>query len=284
VFHSAMVIRLLPKGKRGGFRSVGFAIGSVLGVGMSFLIPVIIGYITFPYNYMAIFSIGLIFLFANAALFLSMRQSEDTVPNEPMSLKRYLVQMPTSIRENPAFRAMIAATMLLAIANAMLPYYTLYAIREHLATETHIAALSGFAVLTSSAAQILIGYIADRYGPRLTSMIVACLTATAGILTLSANSFSLLLVGWAFANMSYGGYHITVTLMLGEISPPGKIPLYMGVHTTISMAISAVIVLLLAPVLEGIGFTPIFITVLSCGLLSLIINILVLKNRLIESK
>jgi len=280
VFHFALVIRLLPKGRRGGFRGVGLAIGSVLGVGMSLLIPVIIGNITFPYNYMTIFTIGIIFLFANAAVFLLMRQSEDTVPNEPMSLKRYLVQMPTSIRENPAFRAMIPVTMLLAIANALLPYYTLYAIREHMATETHIATLTGVAILFGAVAQILIGYIVDRYGPRITAMIVACLIAAAGILAISANSFSLLLVSWAFANMGYSGYHITITLMLGEISPLEKIPLYVGVHTTISMAISAVLVLLLAPVLEGIGFTPLFIIVLSCGLLSLLINMLVLKKRL----
>jgi len=275
-----MVIRLLPKGRRAGFRGVGFAIGSALGVGMSFLIPVIISNITFPYNYMTIFTIGLIFLFANTAVFLLMRQSEDTVPNEPMSLKRYLVQMPTSIRENPAFRAMIPATMLLAIAIAMLPYYTLYAIREYLATETHIAMLTGFAILSSAVAQILIGYTTDRYGPRITTMIVACLTAAAGIMTLSANSFSLLLISWALLNMSSGGYNITIALMLGEISPPGKMPLYMGVHTTISMTISAVVVLLLAPVLERIGFTPLSIIVLSCGLLSLLINVLVLKKHM----
>jgi len=278
-----MVMKLLPKGRRGGFRGVGLAIGSVLGVGMSFLIPVILGNITFPYNYMTIFTIGLMFLFANATVFLSMRQSEDTVPNEPMSLKRYLVQMPTTIRESPAFRAMIPTTMLLAIANSLLPYYTLCAIREYLATETHIATLTGIAILSSAVAQILLGYIVDRYGPRIATMIVACLTAAAGIMTLSANSFSLLLIGWAFANMGYGGYNIAITLMLGEISPLEKIPLYAGVHTTISVTISAIIVLLLAPVLEEVGFTPLFIIVLSCGLLSLLINVLVLKKHLIES-
>jgi len=137
--------------------------------------------------------------------------------------------------------------------------------------------------LSSAVAQILIGYIVDRYGPRISAVIVACFTVAAGIMTLNANSFSLLLIGWAFANMGYGGYNIAITLMLGEISPLEKIPLYVGVHTTISVTISAVIVLLLAPVLEGIGFTPLFIIVLSCGLLSLLINVLVLKKRLNES-
>jgi len=46
------------------------------------------------------------------------------------------------------------------------------------------------------------------------------------------------------------------------------------------MALSAAVVLLLAPVLESLGFIPIFVTVLICGLLSLLINMLVLKKRM----
>ncbi|MCL2828651.1 MAG: MFS transporter [Oscillospiraceae bacterium] len=280
VFHTPLVIKLLPPDKRGTIRGIGFAIGSFIGVGMSALIPVILLRIVFPYNFMIIFSLGLFFLLVNASIFFFMRQSKDVAPNEPMGLSQFIQQMPTSIRENPSFRAMILTCLFLAIANAVLPYYTLYAIRVFSATEAHIALLTGLAILSGAIAYVGFGYVADRYGPRIIAIIAAGLAIAAGALALTTHSLNFLFVAWVLANMNNNGFPLVVTLLLGEVSPSAKIPLYVGVHTTISMALSTVVVLLLAPALENIGFIPLFALVLACGLGSLLANVFLLKKRL----
>ena len=280
VFFTPLVVRLLPPDKRGTIRGIGMAIGSFLGVGMSALIPVILGNIAFPYNYMVIFSMGLFFLLVNVCVFYLMRQSEDMEPNEPMSMTKYIKGMPSTIKENAPFRAMIMACVFLAIANAILPYYTLYAIREFSATDTHIAILAGLAILSGAIAYVGFGYIIDKSGPRLVAVIAACLIIASGVLILSTNSLYLLFAAWMLSNICNTGTIVSVSLLFADVAPSTKLPLYVGVYMTISMAISATVVLLLAPVLESFGFAPIFITVLVCGLLSFLINIFVLRKRL----
>jgi len=112
------------------------------------------------------------------------------------------------------------------------------------------------------------------------AIIAACLTVTAGVIALGTHSLSFLFVAWVLANISNTGFPLIVTLLLGEVSPAAKLPLYVGVHTAISMALSTVIVLGLAPALEHIGFMPLFVLVLVCGLLSLLFNVFLLKKRL----
>jgi len=280
IFHTPLVLKLLPPDQRGAIRGVGHAIGSFIGVGMTALIPLLLLRFTFPYNFMLVFAFGLFFLLINALIFFFMRQSKEAVPNEPMGLSQYIKEMPSSMQENPSFRAMILTSLFLAIANALLPYYTLYAIQAFSATEAHIAMLTGLAILFGALAHVGFGYIADRHGPRVVAIIAACLTVTAGVIALGTHSLSFLFVAWVLANISNTGFPLIVTLLLGEVSPAAKLPLYVGVHTAISMALSTVIVLGLAPALEHIGFMPLFVLVLVCGLLSLLFNVFLLKKRL----
>jgi len=284
VFHTPLVIRLLPPNKRGTIRGIGFAIGSFLGVGMAALIPLILGRIAFPYNYMVIFLLGSFFLIVNAIVFFFLRQSDEQKPVEPLSLPQYLKNMPVTIKESPAFRAMILTSLFLVVANSMLPFYMLYAIREFSVTEMHLAILAGLQIFTAAIAHITFGQIVDRFGPRIVGLIVAILILSGGILALTTNTLYLFFVVWVLANIGNNGSMTAISLLLGEVSPSEKLPLYVGVHFTISMAVSAVIVLVLSPVLENLGFVPLFMIVVMCSFCSLMINTMVLRGRLAKLK
>ena len=282
VFYTPMVIRLLPPDKRGGTRGLGLAIGSFIGVGISALIPTILERIIFPYNYMTIFAAGIFFLLINAGVFYCMRQSEDMEPNEPMKVMQYLKNMPSIIKENSAFRAVLLTCIFIGIANSVLPFYTLFGIREFSLTDTDIATFAGLAILTSAIANIVFGFLVDRFGSRNITAVLAAIIICTGALVLFADSLNKLLVVWTLANLSNSGSIIALSILLGEVAPPTKLPLYVGVQTTISTALAAVIILGLAPVLENLGFTPFFITVLMCGTISLAVNLFVLKKRMLK--
>gem|GEM_PF-427037 len=280
VFFTPLVIRLLPPDKRGAIRGIGLAIGSFLGVGMSALIPSILGFFSFPYNYMTIFAIGVFFLLLNAAVFFFMRISKDAEPIEPLGMLEYVKKMPSTIGESPTFRVMIMTVIFLAIAHSILPFYTLYAIRVFSASETHVATFAGLAILSGAIANIAFGVVVDRYGPRVVAVIGACLVILAGTLALTTSSLNVLFVIWLLANISNISFVSAVSLLLGEISPPAKLPLYVSVYSTIAAALSAVIVLVLAPVMENFGFMPLFAIVLVCGVCSFMLNVFVLRRRM----
>ena len=280
VFFTPLLLKLLPPDKRGTFRGIGHAIGSLTGVGMAALIPVIINNIAFPNNFVVIFAAGNIFLLANASLWFMMKEPEDAEPRIPLSIIQYLKGIPSSVREDALFRSMIIMCTFLVVANALLPYYTLYAIREFQATEAHIAVLTALAVISAAVAHIVIGIIVDRYGPVITSVIAACFIILAGILALLTNSLHFLYIAWVFANLGNISYIISMSLLFDKVTSSAKLPLYVGVLTTISMALSSAAILLLAPVLERIGFNFLFAIVLICGASSLAINLLVFKKHL----
>jgi len=280
VFFTPLLLKLLPPEKRGAMRGIGFAIGSLLGVGIAALIPVIINRIVFPYNFVIIFATGSILLLCDATLFLLMREHKDVEPRIPLSIIQYIKGIPSSIREDALFRAMIILCTFLVIANALLPYYTLYAIEVFSATESHIATLTALAVISAAVSHIVFGLIVDRYGPVPTSIIAACLVTLAGILALSTNSLYFLYAAWILANLGNTCYIITMSLLLDKVTSSAKLPLYVGVLTTISLALSSAVLLLLAPVLENIGFTLLFVVVLTCGGASLAVNLLVFRKHL----
>lgn len=280
VFYTPLLLKLLPREKRGAIRGIGMALGNLLGVGMAALIPIILNRIAFPYNFMLIFSIGCVFLILDAVVFLMMKEQEDTERRVPMSIIQYLKGIPSSVRDDAAFRALILTCMFLVVANSLLSYYTLYAIRVFSAAESHVAALAALAVISNAVGFIVFGFIVDRRGPVITSVIAAVLVISAGTLALTTNSLNLLFVAWALANLGNTCYGVSASLLFGEICPSAKLPLYVGVLTTISLALSSAVILLLAPVLERVGFSVLFVVVLTCGVVSLLVNRLVLRKHL----
>ena len=261
-------------------RGVGFATGNIIALGLTALIPGILGGFSFPYNFMIIFSLGLFFLFLNAAGFYLMKEHEDIEPRVPMSVMESVKGIPISLKEDSAFRAMILTCMFLVVANSLIPFYTLYAIRVFSATEPQIAILATLAIATGIFVNIVFGFIIDRKGPVKVAPFAGAFVILAGAIALAANSMSVLYAAWVLAHLGSGAYNKTTMLMLGDVSPAGKVPLYVSVLFTISMALSSLFVLLLGPVLENVGFAILFVIVVACGSIGLYLNLFVFQRRL----
>ena len=279
-FNAVLILKLLPPEKRAGMRGVGFAVGNIIALGLTALIPGILGGFSFPYNFMIIFLLGLFFLFLNAAGFWLMKEHEDIEPRIPMSVMESIKGIPTSLKDDATFRAMILTCMLLVVANSLIPFYTLYAIRVFSATEPQIALLATLAIISSIVVNIVFGFIVDRKGPVKVSPLAGVFVVFAGVLALMTSSMNVLYIAWVLAHLGSGAYGKTTMLMLGDVSPAGKVPLYVSVLFTISMALSSLFVLLLGPILENVGFAVLFIVVIVCGSISLYLNLFVFQRRL----
>jgi MFS family permease len=284
VFFVPLVLKLLPPDKRGTLRGIGFAIGSGLGLLMAALIPVILNRADFPYNFMVIFMLGCVFLFLNAAGFLLMKEHDDITPREPMSVTAYIKGIVPAVSKDAPFRSMLAMSMFLVVANSLLAFYTLYAMRELNATEYHVATLAALAVAANAVGFVVFGLIIDRFGPAKNAVIAALLLIAAGGIALAGSTLVFLYAAWIFANMANSAYGSVASLLIGEVAPSNKLPLYAGALNIVSLALSSVVLLVLAPAVENIGFGLIFIVVLGCGAASLVINIFVFNKHLTKIK
>jgi hypothetical protein len=282
VFNVPLMLKLLPPNRRAGMRGVGMAIGSVISLAMAGLIPVVIDHVSYPQDFMVLFGIGLLFLFANAAGFWLMEERGDAEPPHPLRVAAYVKAIPATTMGDPVFRAMVGSCVALVIANSLIPFYTLHAIRDLSASEAQVSLLAGLAIFTSVAVSLVLGFLIDRRGPVSLSPVAAVAVTAAGIVGLVAHSFPVLVVAWVLANLGNAAYMQTTMLMLGEVSPPGKAPLYVGILFSISMLVSSVVVLALAPVLESVGFTALFVLVAVCGAVGWHRNVRVFQRRLVR--
>jgi len=280
VFFIPLILKLLPPDKRGGLRGIGFAIGSGLGFLMAALIPVIHGRIAFPYDFVLIFSLGCMFLFVNAIVFVFMREHDDVEPRVPMSTIEFIKGIAATLKENRLFRTMVLMCMFLMLANSLLFLYTVYAMRVFDATSYHIATLTAMGVASGAVGFIVFGFIIDRFGPKYNVAIATVLITMAGALALITNSLVFLYVAWVFANLAATCYMSAVSLLLGDVAPSEKLPLYAGVLNIITLALSSVAVLTIAPAIERFGFSLLFITVLGCGVISFTLYFALFKKQL----
>lgn len=283
LFNVPLVLKLLPPRRRAGLRGVGMAIGSVIALGATALIPVVIARVPYPGSYMVLFGVGLLFLFANAAGFWFMKEHEDAEPRVPMKVAEYLRDVPSTLRHDATFRAMVTSCIFLVLASSLLPFYTLHAIRTFGASEEYVALLASLAIVTGVAINLTFGFIIDRRGPVALSPVAAIAATAAGVVGLLSGSLVGLSVAWVLANAANACYMKTTMLMLGDVSPSGKAPSYVGILFSISMLVSSVVVLALAPLLDATGFTTLFVVVAACGGAAWFWNVRVFQPRLRRS-
>lgn len=280
MFNVPLILKLLPPSRRAGLRGVGVATGSVIALGLTALIPVVMARFAFPVNFMVLLGVGLLFLFANAWGFWLMAESDDTEARVPTGVLAYLRDIPATLATDRTFRAMVVSCVFLVVANSLLPFYTLHAIRSFGAAEEQVALLASVAIGAGIIVYLTFGFIIDRKGPVAVSPAAAVAVVGAGVLGLTTSSFGGLVVAWALANIGNSFYMKTTSLMLGEVSPPGRAPAYVGVLFSISTLVSSVVVIVLAPVLDAIGFAALFAVVVACGIAGGYVNLRVFRPRL----
>lgn len=284
LFNVPLVLKLLPPRRRAGLRGVGMAIGSIIALGATALIPVVIGGMAFPGSYMVLFGIGLVFLFANAAGFWFMDERDDVEPRVPMKVREYLRDIPSTLRRDATFRAMVTSCVFVVVANSLLPFYTLHAIRTFSASEEYVALLASLAIVTGVAVNLTFGFIIDRKGPVALSPVAAIAATAAGVVGLASGSLVGVSIAWVLANVANACYMKATMLMLGDVSPSGRAPSYVGILFSISMLVSSVVVLALAPLLDATGFTALFVIVGGCGAVAWFYNVRVFQPRLARSR
>ena len=282
VFHVPLILKLLPPDKRAGMRGVGQGLGNIIALGMAGLIPVLLGRFSYPFNFMMIFLIGLAFLFVNATGFWLMKEHEDVETRVAMKLMEYMRAIPMSLKGDATFRAMVLSCMFLLIGVSLIPFYTLYGIRSFGFEADQIALLATLAILSAIGVNLSFGFIIDRVGPVKVSPVTGVFIGISGLILLITNEILFFYLAWVLINVANICYMKATNLMLGDVSPPGKTPLYVGVLFMISMAFSSLVVLGLAPVLETFGFTILFVIVVGCGGLGLFYNLFVFQRRLNE--
>ncbi len=264
--YSSIVAKLISNEQRGRLLGFGNAVGSIIAIGSSVLIGVLLDKVAYPYNYTIIFAIGVIILLADALIFHFMvNEAPDEVAKTDLGYFQYFQYIPKVFRRNKKFLQVVLGNSFFTVATMVLAYYSLYAIKKYNIGAAEIAIFNGIAMLVNILGNILLGIIADKLGHRLSLQYSAFFGFAAGIIVLTINNISAVYLAFALTSLCYCGYQLSSWIFIIEYSPKDEIPIYISINSMITLIISSIVLTISGIVIDRFSFQPVFILTLITG-------------------
>jgi MFS family permease len=168
VIFNFLMSKVIPVSKRGrltGLRNflAGITSAIVAWVGGEYLLgetPTVAGYSW-------VFMLAFVLTTAGLLMLLAVREPEPPTTRTRTPLLRRLGELPTLMRDDPAFTRYVAARALATLGRMAAPFYILFAGREIGLTGTTLGVLTVAFTLAGTFSNLAWGLLADRYGFRL---------------------------------------------------------------------------------------------------------------------
>jgi hypothetical protein len=262
-----MLARALPGRERG--RVIGFGqIGSgILSVGAGVLVRWILenGSIPFPNNY------AYLFLLADAAFLLSLgsfyliREPVETSLQPRLRWSEFLPSLAQIVRRDTAFRKVNISRLLIGFSGAAAPFFVVFTLKKAGLPEGSVGIFTAMQTVGGTAAGLLFGWMADRWGSHRVIRAVGGVYLLAPLLALCSNLWlgnapQVTLTFTAcffFMGMGDGAIMLGYLNYVLDIAPPGQRPAYIGLANTI-MGIAVAYPLLGGWLAEIAGYNAVF--------------------------
>jgi MFS family permease len=249
-----IVAKAVPANQRGRLFGAGQIVGGLLAIGIGAFVRWILGPqgLAFPVNYAWLFALAGISVLIGLGALASIREPLEDVPEERASWRDYLPQLIRILREEAAYRHVIAAWLLSGLSALASPFYVLYATDQlGLAPET-----IGLFIIAQTAGGLVasfgFGALAERRGPGAVISVSVAINASGPLVALALHFARVagwlpVIFAWVFVVLGIVGSSIMLGFMnyVLELAPPGHRPTYMGLSNTLAG------LLVLAPMLGG---------------------------------
>jgi MFS family permease len=266
-FYMSIMPKLISNEQRGRLLGFGNAFGSIIAIGSSVLIGVLLDKVVYPYNYTIIFTIGVIILFVDVFVFHFMvNEAPDEVAKSDLGYFQYFKYIPKVLKGNKKFFQVVIGNSFFTVATMVLAYYTLYAIRNYNIGAAEIAIFNGIAMLVNIFGNILLGIIADKLGHRLSLQYSAFFGLSAGVVVLAINSITAVYIAFALTSLCACGYQLSSWIFIIEHSPKEELPIYISINSMITLIISSIVLTISGIVIDRFSFQPVFVLTLITGL------------------
>ena len=252
-----MIARCFPVTQRGRFFGGTMFIGTLLGVGAASIAGQVLDRVAFPLNF--------IYLFAVAGMAITLSWTFLALTREPVvkasvprrTTRQYLVELPKVVQTDHNFRSFLLARFVLALAEMGSGFLTVAAIQMWAISDGMVATFTTASLVGQTAGSLLMGFLADRRGHRL-SLELAALTAVFAFalawLAPDPNWF----IGTFFLLGFFSGARIVSgMLVVVEFCAPEKRPTYIGLTNTLA-GIGSMAAPLLGALLVKISYTWVF--------------------------
>jgi MFS family permease len=201
----------------------------------------------YPLNFAWLFGLAALCFAASTGFNLLIVEPDEVVPKQRSRLRAYLPEMARLLADNPAFRRVTAIRLLGGLSTLATSFYVVFA-TDHLGLPAStIGVFAGAATFGSTAAGLVLGPLASRFGTRRVVQVITWAQVSVPLVALLAASGRL----GASAGFVFPLLYVLLgvyegSLMLGfvnyvlDIAPPGQRPTYLGLTNTLAGLLIAV--------------------------------------------
>lgn len=255
---SDMLARCFPVARRGRF----FGITAFVGTGLGALAALLSGWLldayAFPTNFVIIFALAALFITLSWAALAFVREPVQPLSPAARNQNRWSgTKIKAIVRGDANFRAYLVARLLRAFGNLAAGFITVSAIQRWAVSDSTIGLYTAALLIGQTLGNLLAGFIADRFGHKLSFEMGALAIAAAFFLAWLAPSPLWYFVVFVAVGIATGITIVSGVLINMEFSLPEHRPTYIGIGNT-TAGIGSVAAPLLGGLLAFVSYDLMF--------------------------
>ena len=265
-----LIARCFPVTRRGRFLGLTTFAGTGLGALGGLLSGWLLATLPFPTNFAATFALAAVAITLSWAFLALTREPVQAVEGPRRTPRQFWSELPGILRRDRNFRRFLVGRGLLALSGMGLGFVTVSAVNGWSVPDHVVGTYTAAMLIGQTAGNLLFGFLADRYGHKL-SLELSALAALLGYgLAWLAPAPQWYILVFALLGLRLGGVLVSGILVVLEFSAPERRPTYVGLANTGAGLVGALAPLLGAG-LAGVGYGWLFALSALAGLASLIV-------------
>jgi MFS family permease len=223
-----LVARCFPVDRRGRFMGTSMFVGTGLGTLGAVISAWLLKTTPFPTNFLTIFAIAAGGITISWAFLAMTREPVQPIEAPRTSNRQFWRQLPDLLRNDHNFRRFLIARSLQAMGGMGTGFLTIAAVQRWGVSDSTVGVYTGVLLLGQTVGNLVFGFLADRYGHKLSLELGALVSLFAFLIAwLSPAAYGYYLV-FGLLGIATGAGIVSGILVIMEFCEPGRRPTYAG--------------------------------------------------------
>jgi len=225
--------KVTPSDRRGRLIGIRTSIGGVGAFFFGLVLTFLLNTFNFPYSYACAFFIAFALQMTSLHFQRKLVEEEPSPVRERKPFFAYLKKLPEVLHGNRDFRNFIVATVFSILATMPVGFFTVYALDRFHATEVVVGEFTLTIVAIQVIGALVTGFIADRYGYKMSLVSAVASLLLASLCALLAPSLSWFRFVYVFLGINLGTEVMARYNMSIEYGPIEQRSTYIGLMNTV---------------------------------------------------
>ena len=254
----ALVAKIFSPEKRGSFLGTTTFIGAGMGVLGSALSAWLLEAFVFPNSFMILFGIAAFFITVSWFLLRMTREPKGEVEVVDQDWAAYWKDLLNILKTDRNFRRYVIASIVITLGGMGTGFVTVSAIQRFQIPDSTVGLFTLAMLVGQTAGNLGLGWMADRFGHKLSQEIGVFALFAAFLLAVFAPSPTFYYLAYVLLGINFSSGSVSGLLLVWEFCENSRVPTYSGLVNTTRGIISLAAPMVAAQIAQ-IGYEPLFI-------------------------